>query len=451
MRNTDSGKWLYLTVCRPRRVPSVRRPTTGRIAAPGSERTGNVVASPSRITRHRGRWTVDDRIASVHHRLPVEVPPGTWGLRVELRYDRAPAIAGDDRSAPVIDLGCSGPDGFRGWSGGARDFFVITADAATPGYRPGELEPGTWHVLLGLYRIPDGGVDYEVTARVTGSRGADAFVPVTRGRQTGEHAGAAGTTDSPGTPPPPPVPERPARRDLPATSGHRWLAGDLHTHTVHSDGALTVPELAAMAVGNGLDYLAVTDHNTVSHHPELPAASTRYGLTLVAGQEVTTESGHANAFGDIGWIDFREPPDHWLDETERRGGLLSVNHPLAGDMSWIHPMRRRPPLAEVWHWTWLDFRYTHPLAWWLAWDPGAVPVGGSDWHMAGSDAPPGTPTTWVECADAGSDDPGAVLAGLAAGRVAISAGRDGPLLLRVDGELVAVDAEGLTLAGPGGP
>jgi hypothetical protein len=35
--------------------------------------------------------------------------------------------------------------------------------------------------------------------------------------------------------------------------------------------------------------------------------------------------------------------------------------------------------------------------------------------------------------------------------VAISARRDGPVLLRSGDELIAVDAEGMTLAGPDGP
>ena len=47
--------------------------------------------------------------------------------------------------------------------------------------------------------------------------------------------------------------------------------------------AMTVPELAELAVRRGLDFIAVTDHNTVSHHAELPAASRRYGITLVPG------------------------------------------------------------------------------------------------------------------------------------------------------------------------
>jgi len=75
-------------------------------------------------------------------------------------------------------------------------------------------------------------------------------------------------------------------------------------------------------------------------------------------------------------------------------------------------------------------------------------VGGSDWHNPGSDAPLGSPTTWV-AADAA--DPAAILAAIAAGRTAISAGRDGPVLLRMGDEFVASGADGLILAGPEGP
>jgi PHP domain len=374
------------------------------------------------VTRHAGTWTIEDRCESVWRYLPVEVPPGTGALRVELDYEA-------DRG--VLDLGCMGPGGFRGWSGGARRFFVLTADAATPGYLAGELEPGTWQVMLGLHRIAAAGTRYELTAEVTGRTRPD---------------GPAGPL-GPGEPVPPAA-VRPARRHLPAEPGLRWLAGDLHTHTVHSDGVMTVPELAAFAAARGLDFLAVTDHNTVSQHAELPAAAAAHGIGLLPGQEVTTEHGHANAFGDVGWVDFRRPPDDWLEHAERAGGLLSVNHPYGGHVSWTAPMRRRPPLLEVWHWSWLDPRWTTPLSWWLAWDPQATAVGGSDWHRPGSDAPPGSPVTWVQAESAAPD---ALLAGLRDGRAAISASRDGPVLLRTDGELVACGADGTILTGPDGP
>ena len=371
------------------------------------------------ITRHGGLWTLEDRFASPWHYLPVEVPRGACGLRAELEYERDGAS---------LDLGCIGPAGFRGWSGGARRWFVIGPDSATPGYLPAELEPGTWQIMIGLHRVPPAGAEYRLTVEISSTPGE--LQPV---------------------PPPDPLPplsDRPARRDLPAAAGRRWLAGDLHTHTVHSDGAMTVPELARYGAGQGLDFLAITDHNTISHHAELPAVAAEHAITLVPGQELTVDAGHANAFGDIGWVDFREPADGWLDATERAGGLLSVNHPIGGHVSWTIPMRRRPPLAEVWHWSWLDPRWTTPLAWWLAWDPGAIPVGGSDWHRSGDDAPPGTPTTWVECSGEGPD---AVLEGLRRGRTAISARRDGPVLLRVDEELVAAGADGTILVGPDGP
>ncbi|WP_369268574.1 CehA/McbA family metallohydrolase, partial [Streptomyces harbinensis] len=153
-------------------------------------------------------------------------------------------------------------------------------------------------------------------------------------------------------------------------------------HTVHSDGALTVSELAALAVTRGLDFLAVTDHNTVSHHAELPAVGARYGITLVPGQEVTTDLGHAGVFGDTGWVDFREPADTWGAQIERRGGVLSVNHPLATDCAWRQPLepRRRPRHVELWHPTWRDRTHGAPLAWALAWRPDVIAIGGSDFH-----------------------------------------------------------------------
>src|SRR5581483_2917310 len=152
-------------------------------------------------TRHAGRWTLEDRIASPWHYLPVDVPPGTAALRVSLEHERVPGA--------VLDLGCFGPGGFRGWSGSAREAFVITAEQATPGYLPGELEPGTWQVVVGVHRVPPEGVRYRLTAAATGS-------------------GAGLIPAGPAAPPAPG--QRSPRRVLPAPAGLRWLAGDLHTH-----------------------------------------------------------------------------------------------------------------------------------------------------------------------------------------------------------------------------
>ncbi|GAA2275238.1 hypothetical protein GCM10010402_34510 [Actinomadura luteofluorescens] len=364
------------------------------------------------MTVHGGRWSLEDRLEQGLRELPFELPQGTASITVELSFDGG-----------VIDLGCHGPCGFRGWSGGARRRFTIGADWATPGYLPGELEPGLWHVWLGLHRIPPDGVPYEVTVTTSGTA-------PTRPDET-----------------PPPRPERPSRPDLPAPGGMRWLAGDLHSHTVHSDGTLTVHELACLAASRGLDYLAVTDHNTVSHHPELPAAGAHAGILLLPGQEVTTDLGHANVFGDTGWIDFRGPSADWAASAAARGGLMSINHPLSGDCAWRRPLpaEHRPRHAEIWHSSWWDRRWGAPLAWAQVWRPqGVVPLGGSDFHDPAQEKGLGEPVTWVL---AEGDD---VLGGLAAGRTAVSAGLDAPVLLRVDGELVALGADGTVLVRPDG-
>src|SRR5712692_2851905 len=107
------------------------------------------------LTRHAGTWTIEDRCESTWHYLPFEVPAGARALRVALDFDA---------DGTVLDLGCLGPTGFRGWSGGARRSFVITPQAATPGYLAGELEPGTWQVMIGLYRLHPDGAEYRVTA-----------------------------------------------------------------------------------------------------------------------------------------------------------------------------------------------------------------------------------------------------------------------------------------------
>lgn len=359
-------------------------------------------------------FTPEDRAASPYHYLPIDVPPGCAGLTVELDYDT---------SAGVLDLGCIGPNGFRGWSGGARSRYVITPSAATPGYLPGEIEAGEWSVLLGLHRITAPKLRWQVSV-TTG--------PVAPANEAALSAAVL-----------PPLPEAPPRRQLPAEAGFSWLAGDLHAHTVHSDGDLTIDELTALAVGHGLDFLAVTDHNTVSHHAYLAAAGERAGLILIPGQELTTHRGHANAFGDIGWIDFREPADHWVHEVAGRGGLLSVNHPLAADCAWREPLAVRPPLAEIWHWSWLDRSWGGPMAWWLGWDPATVPVGGSDFHRLDQGRLPGQPTTWVLCEDHSA---AGVMAGLAAGHTSVSSGREGPVLLRLGDKLTAIDADGAILA-----
>lgn len=366
-------------------------------------------------------FTLDDQAENRYQLVGFEVPSGARSLGVSIE------VIGEDA---VVDLGCQGPLGWRGWSGGARTGYVIEAGSATPGYLPGEPEPGEWHVVLGLHKVPTDGVRIRLEVSVPAAR--PAYIEESAPVQLREVHGS--------------------ERELPADRGLTWYAGDLHAHTVHSDGAQSIDQLAARGVRSGLDFLAVTDHNTTSHHQHLPGISARQGISLLPGQEVTTHRGHANAFGDIGFIDFRTPGADWLAETGRRGGLCSINHPLTDDCAWQHPLPAPPAAIELWHISWFgDLANTGPWAYLSAVGGAPVLLGGSDFHHPGDSWTLGTPTTWVAAED---PTPDAILAAMTAGRTAISIGvrpdatpdpMSTPLLLRVDDEVVAVDATGTIL------
>jgi hypothetical protein len=66
---------------------------------------------------------------------------------------------------------------------------------------------------------------------------------------------------------------------------------DLHTHTVYSDGALAPAELVARAATNGVQVLALTDHDVTDGVPEAQAAAQQAGITLVPGVEISVTWG----------------------------------------------------------------------------------------------------------------------------------------------------------------
>ncbi|ETA79855.1 PHP domain-containing protein [Youngiibacter fragilis] len=63
---------------------------------------------------------------------------------------------------------------------------------------------------------------------------------------------------------------------------------ELHCHTTASDGKLTPDELMALAASEGLDTLAVTDHDTTAALPRLAELSRENGIQLIPGIELTT-------------------------------------------------------------------------------------------------------------------------------------------------------------------
>jgi hypothetical protein len=281
--------------------------------------------------------------------VPFDVPRGA--VRVSVSYDYARADGANTLDLGVFDSRADGPGvelgtrGFRGWSGGRRNGFFISRDEATPGYLPGRLPAGRWRVVLGLYRVAPAGVDVSFK------------IVVETGEDRASRAATANATGDAAERPPSPVRQTAGR-------GLRWWSGDLHMHTVHSDGDWTVPGLASAAREGGLDFIFVTDHNTSSHHAEIArvAKDSRRPLVL-RGEEITTYGGHTNAWGlpAGGWVDFRVRPGDSARmsavaaSAHRYGALISINHPFAlcGGCAWSYGEALKDfDAVEVWNGDW---------------------------------------------------------------------------------------------------
>jgi hypothetical protein len=194
--------------------------------------------------------------------VPFTVPPETEEVVIELDYDRSDGANAIDFA--IFDASNSGRrddlSGYRGKNPNRAPLISrIGRNSASDGHIAGPMPEGMWRVMFYVYKTPPNGVDVVLTISVA-------------------HASAASIVG-------PAVGEE-----------RRWLAGDLHTHTLHSDGTWTVTSLGGAARGAGLDFLAVTDHNTTAHDRDIDRMPVG-GPLLIRGIELTTAGGHVNVWG----------------------------------------------------------------------------------------------------------------------------------------------------------
>lgn len=324
--------------------------------------------------------------------VPVTVPPGVREISVSIDYDQPQAPPG--RPGNALDLGVFDEEGFRGWSGGARDAFTISRYEATPGYLPGPVRPGVWQVALGPYTVLPGGMDWtvEVTLRF------------------GEPGSAIAASHAP------------ARAK---GRGRAWYRGDTHMHSVHSDGSWLPGEMAEAARRGGLDFIVSTEHNT-------PSASAVWGhhagedLLILNGEEVTTRNGHYTALGlpPGAWIDWRYRAadgvfPHFVEEIHAHGALAVAAHPFGTCLGcrWKFGYEHVDAI-EVWNGPWTPDDEAALQLWdglLVEGDRWIPAVGGSDSH--GPDDPIGLPQNVVLADDLSREE---ILSGVRAGRLYVA-------------------------------
>ena len=113
------------------------------------------------------------------------------------------------------------------------------------------------------------------------------------------------------------------------------MRGDFHLHTTASDGKLSPSELVSVAVRNGLQIIAITDHDSTEGLAEAIAAAAPLGLHLIPGIEMSSDLG-PNEVHVLGlFIDYQDPElQRTLTEMrmdrENRGYRIVQNLALMG-------------------------------------------------------------------------------------------------------------------------
>ena len=276
-------------------------------------------------------------------RIPFTMEEDVETLTISYEYTRHRLSPGGEgktlrREVNILDLALEDPyQSLVGASGSERREVTIHENHATPGYRGVPLCPGTWFIVLGAYQIQKEGC------------------PVTLSIVQRKKAGVL-------------------------------LKGDCHTHTVHSDGWYTVDEVIDRARQDKLDFLFITDHNSMASNPFIRSLP---GLTVLPGVEATYYDGHYNLFGVERPIqtyvaNSRDEVLSIMKEGRERGALTSLNHPFDQSCPWKFGFGPDVPadMVEIWNGPYTSFNQKNIDFWHSQLMKGRIwpAIGGSDCH-----------------------------------------------------------------------
>jgi len=350
----------------------------------------------------RFNLTIEPGQQGSYFTVPFEVPQGIESLELTYEYPRRlkrkeeqpGEIFTATPETNIVDLGLIAPDGRQvGASGSEKTRILVSEQYATPGYGARTVSAGRWQVIVGAYQVAPEGVEvfYEITLK---------------------------------------------EKSL------RLLKGDTHVHSIASDGVHTLEELALKAKANGLDFLAVTDHNVF-----LPAASIPYvpGITMIPGVEWTHYQGHANFLGinapydEPFFTNSVEEARSRFTCAHERGALITINHPFEGNSRFLFDFRQLPfDCLEVWNGPMRESNLKAVGLWQQMLSSGmrVAITGGSDYHRDTPFIFLGGPTMGVYALSAGMSD---ILSALRKGHSYITFAPDGPSIEMRVGEGIMGD------------
>ncbi|MEL6148811.1 MAG: CehA/McbA family metallohydrolase [Chloroflexota bacterium] len=305
------------------------------------------------------------KLEDMHRHIPHEFMVPAGAQQISIQFDFEPKRPPDGGVPHEISLSLFDPEHGRGARHNNGDQSIkITAEGATPGYTEGALQPGTWTVFIDTHRImPPGAISYTLDIDVS-MEPTDFTSPQYQPGKT-------------------------------ASRGAGWYKGDLHGHTLHSDAAWDVPEFVAYARSKGLDFVTLTDHNTVSPLAQHDSLASDDILTM-GGIELTTFRGHALALGTREWVEWRVLDGTTMKDVARNvidnGALYVIAHPTSEGYPYCsgcpwHYMDMMPgisPAVEVWNGGWSGGSYNDEAVRlyykWLNHGHRLIATAGSDIH-----------------------------------------------------------------------
>jgi hypothetical protein len=154
------------------------------------------------------------------------------------------------------------------------------------------------------------------------------------------------------------APSLAAQRDA---SAPRWYRGNLHTHTVNSDGDSSPYDVMGWYKRHGYQFLVLTDHNTFTD-PAPFDSNPSDNFLLIGGEEITNaKTVHVNAIGISRAIPAQsgetatELLQASIDAVRAQNGVPLINHP---NYVWAFTAKDMQPLKRT---GLLEIASGHPL------------------------------------------------------------------------------------------
>lgn len=316
----------------------------------------------------------------LYYTIPFDVPDNVEKITVSYDYFRKNGgFLADLSPSNTIDIGIEDEkSNFLGWSGSAHKTVSVGEYDSTSGYLSLPINKGQWKIIVGAYHVMPNGVDVTYTVDFQ-------------------------------------------------FKGERLLYGDLHIHTIASDGSLSACEAGAAARKAGLDFIALANHNNFAENYFLPHID---GLTFIPAVEWTHYKGHMNFFGvknpfiNSFVANTKEEMQTLIADARSKGAIVSVNHPKCRFCPYLWGDENAFDMIEIWNGP-MRKTNTDGIKWWTELLCGGrkIPaVGGSDFHKPKSLARLGNPVTGVYAKSPSTED---ILDAISKGRSFVSDGVNG--------------------------